>query len=158
MGTNNQEYSVNKALAAGSRYRILIATAIGGSMDKILFIYTNDRPRAESVMTHLSSGPLMNSEDSAATSRENEIRRTTEEEETVRSGIPVVLHRSATLAFDYDKFDYLIAMDENNLRNMKRFVGSDEECGPPLLNMLAEVVMKRRTKTNQDSSSLVAGR
>ena len=28
---------------------------------------------------------------------------------------------------DYDKFDYLIAMDENNLRNMKRFVGSDEE-------------------------------
>ena len=28
---------------------------------------------------------------------------------------------------DYRHYDYLIAMDHNNLRNMKRFVGSDPE-------------------------------
>lgn len=26
---------------------------------------------------------------------------------------------------DYETYDYLIAMDRNNLRNMVRFVGSD---------------------------------
>ena len=26
---------------------------------------------------------------------------------------------------DYEAYDYLIAMDRNNLRNMQRFVGSD---------------------------------
>ena len=28
---------------------------------------------------------------------------------------------------DYDYYDYIIAMDRNNLRNMKRFVGDDEK-------------------------------
>ena len=28
---------------------------------------------------------------------------------------------------DYDTFDYLIAMDRNNLRNMQRFVGNDPQ-------------------------------
>ena len=28
---------------------------------------------------------------------------------------------------DYETYDYLIAMDHNNLRNMERFVGSDPE-------------------------------
>ena len=28
---------------------------------------------------------------------------------------------------DYETYDYLIAMDRNNLRNMVRFVGSDPE-------------------------------
>ena len=28
---------------------------------------------------------------------------------------------------DYAYYDYIIAMDRNNLRNMKRFVGSDEQ-------------------------------
>ena len=28
---------------------------------------------------------------------------------------------------DYDKFDYIIAMDRNNLRNLRRVIGEDEE-------------------------------
>ena len=28
---------------------------------------------------------------------------------------------------DYETYDYLVAMDRNNLRNMARFVGSDPE-------------------------------
>ena len=28
---------------------------------------------------------------------------------------------------DYETYDYLIAMDHNNLRNMARFVGGDPE-------------------------------
>ena len=28
---------------------------------------------------------------------------------------------------DYDYYDYIIAMDRNNLRNMKKFVGDDEK-------------------------------
>lgn len=28
---------------------------------------------------------------------------------------------------DYDKFDYIIAMDRNNLRNLRRIIGEDED-------------------------------
>ena len=95
-------------------------------MIKILFICHGNICRstmAESVMTHLVKEAGLSDEfeiDSAATSREE-------------IGNPphygtVVPHRSRQMTeTDYDKFDYLIAMDENNLRNMKRFVGSDEE-------------------------------
>ena len=34
---------------------------------------------------------------------------------------------------DYGYYDYIIAMDRNNLRNMVRFVGDDPECKVSLL-------------------------
>ena len=105
-------------------------------MIKILFICHGNICRstmAESVMTHLVNEAGLSDEfeiDSAATSRE-EIGNPPHYG-TVKKlgevGIPVVPHRSRQMTeADYDKFDYLIAMDENNLRNMKRFVGNDEE-------------------------------
>lgn len=105
-------------------------------MTKILFICHGNICRstmAESVMTHLVNEAGLSDEfeiDSAATSRE-EIGNPPHYG-TVKKlgevGIPVVPHRSRQMTeTDYDRFDYLIAMDENNLRNMKRFVGSDEE-------------------------------
>lgn len=105
-------------------------------MIKILFICHGNICRstmAESVMTNLVKEAGLNDKfeiDSAATSRE-EIENpphhgTVAKLEEV--GIPIVPHRSRQMTVaDHDYFDYLVAMDENNLRNMKRFVGSDEE-------------------------------
>ena len=90
-------------------------------MTKILFICHGNICRstmAESVMTHLVNEAGLSDEfeiDSAATSRE-EIGNPPHYG-TVKKlgevGIPVVPHRSRQMT--------------NNLRNMKRFVGSDEE-------------------------------
>ena len=111
-------------------------------MIKILFICHGNICRstmAESVMTHLVNEAGLSDEfeiDSAATSREeigNPLHYGTVKK-LGEVGIPVVPHRSRQMTeTDYDKFDYLIAMDENNLRNMKRFVGSDEESKVSLL-------------------------
>ena len=91
-------------------------------MIKILFICHGNICRstmAESVMTHLVKEAGLSDEfeiDSAATSRE-EIGNPPHYG-TVKKlgevGIPVVPHRSRQMTeTDYDKFDYLIAMDEN---------------------------------------------
>lgn len=68
--------------------------------------------------------------DSAATSREeignpphygtiNKLRQV---------GIPVLPHRATQMTRqDYQKYDYLIGMDEWNIRNMLRIVGKDPE-------------------------------
>ena len=41
-------------------------------------------------------------------------------------GIPVLPHRAVQMTKkDYEKYDYLIGMDEANIRNMKRIVGGD---------------------------------
>ena len=105
-------------------------------MTKILFICHGNICRstmAESVMTHLVNEARLSDEfeiDSAATSRE-EIGnpphyRTVKK--LWKEGIPVIPHRSRQMTEDdYNRFDYLIAMDENNLLNMKRFVGGAEE-------------------------------
>lgn len=43
-------------------------------------------------------------------------------------GIPVLPHRAVQLKkSDYDKYDYIIGMDEWNLRNIMRILGSDLE-------------------------------
>lgn len=43
-------------------------------------------------------------------------------------GIPVLPHRAVQMtAKDYEKYDYLIGMDEWNIRNMKRIVGKDPQ-------------------------------
>ena len=68
--------------------------------------------------------------DSAATSREeigNPIHRG-----TVgilrRYGIPFDDHRAVQITkADYDKYDYILTMDDNNIRNAMRIFGSDPE-------------------------------
>ena len=43
-------------------------------------------------------------------------------------GIPVVPHRAVQMtAADYEKYDFLIGMDEANIRNMNRIAGGDQE-------------------------------
>lgn len=105
-------------------------------MVKILFVCHGNICRstmAESVMTYLVRQRHI--EDrfqiaSAATSRE-EIGNgphygTVGQLRAV--GIPVIPHRAVQMTKqDYDKYDYLIGMDDANIRNMTRIVGSDPE-------------------------------
>ncbi len=105
-------------------------------MIKILFICHGNicrSPMAEFVMRHLVSERGLEKEifvSSAATSTEElgnpvypPARRMLE-----KHGISCMgkTARQMTKA-DYDAYDYLIAMDHHNLRNMKRFVGEDSK-------------------------------
>ena len=88
---------------------------------------------AESVMTHLIKENNLQSTisvDSAATSTE-EIGNPPHHG-TVRKlkevGIPVVPHRARQMKKqDYAEYDYLIGMDDWNIRNMNRIAGGDPE-------------------------------
>ena len=88
---------------------------------------------AESVMTHLIKESNLQSVifvDSAATSTE-EIGNPPHHG-TVRKlkevGIPVVPHRARQMKKqDYAEYDYLIGMDDWNIRNMTRIAGGDPE-------------------------------
>ena len=88
---------------------------------------------AESVMTHLINENNLQSTisvDSAATSTE-EIGNPPHHG-TVRKlkevGIPVVPHRARQMKKqDYAEYDYLIGMDDWNIRNMTRIAGGDPE-------------------------------
>ncbi len=88
---------------------------------------------AESVFTHMVNSRNLSylfEIASAATSREeignpphhgtvNKLRR---------EGIPVVPHRAVQMTkADYDYYDYLIGMDEWNIRNMNRIAGGDPD-------------------------------
>ena len=105
-------------------------------MIKILFICHGNICRstmAESVMTHLIKENNLQSTisvDSAATSTE-EIGNPPHHG-TVRKlkevGIPVVPHRARQMKKqDYAEYDYLIGMDDWNIRNMTRIAGGDPE-------------------------------
>ena len=107
-----------------------------GAMIKILFICHGNICRstmAESVMTYFVKQDHL--EDrfviaSAATSREEigngphygtvgKLREV---------GIPVVPHRAVQMTkADYDRYDYLIGMDDANIRNMTRIADGDPE-------------------------------
>ena len=69
--------------------------------------------------------------DSAATSREeigNGVHYGTRRK-LAEVGIPCEDHRAKQVTKkDYDKFDYLIVMDTNNVRNLNRIIGSDPDC------------------------------
>ncbi|MDE7186632.1 MAG: low molecular weight phosphotyrosine protein phosphatase [Lachnospiraceae bacterium] len=88
---------------------------------------------SESVMTHLVKQRHLEHYfqiASAATSREeigngphygtvNKLRAV---------GIPVIPHRAVQMTkADYHKYDYLIGMDDANIRNMTRIAGGDPE-------------------------------
>ena len=68
--------------------------------------------------------------DSAATSREeigNGVHHGTRRK-LAEEGIPCGDHRARQVTkADYEHFDFLIIMDENNRRNLMRIIGSDPE-------------------------------
>ena len=105
-------------------------------MTRVLFVCHGNICRstmAESVMTHLINENNLQSTisvDSAATSTE-EIGNPPHHG-TVRKlkevGIPVVPHRARQMKKqDYAEYDYLIGMDDWNIRNMNRIAGGDPE-------------------------------
>ena len=105
-------------------------------MIKILFICHGNicrSPMAEFVMKHLVSQSGLTSEihiASAATSTEeigNDIHRGTRQKLT-QMKIPFSRRqaRQVTKA-DYKEYDYMIVMDGNNIRNLRRIIGEDRE-------------------------------
>lgn len=105
-------------------------------MIKILFVCHGNICRstmAESVLTHMVKQRHIDhlfEINSAATSREeignpphhgtvNKLRQV---------GIPLIPHRAVQMTkADYEKYDYLIGMDDWNIRNMLRIAGSDPD-------------------------------
>ena len=105
-------------------------------MHKILFVCHGNicrSPMAEFVMKKLVSDMGLSHEfyiESAATSREEignpvyqPVRKLLSQHGIDTSGKTA---RQMTKA-DYDRFDYIVAMDRNNLRNMERIIGRDTE-------------------------------
>ena len=98
-------------------------------MTRILFVCHGNicrSPMAEFVMKHLVHKAGRDSEfqiDSAATSTEeigNGMHRGTVEK-LREQGVPFTNHRARQItAADYEKYDYLIGMDEENIFNMQR--------------------------------------
>ena len=105
-------------------------------MISILFVCHGNICRstmAESVMTYLVSKRHLSDQfqiASAATGRE-EIGNSPHYGTVGKLravGIPVVPHRAVQMTKqDYDKYDYLIGMDDANIRNMTRIAGGDPE-------------------------------
>lgn len=103
-------------------------------MIKVLFICHGNicrSPMAEFVMKHITRNAHLEDKiyiSSAATSTEelgNDMHCGTRQK-LKQMGIPFEKRaaRQVTKA-DYTEYDYLIVMDENNLRNLKRIVGPD---------------------------------
>ena len=101
---------------------------------KILFICHGNicrSPMAEFVMKHMVREEGLEKNfyiASAATSREeigNDIHYGTRAK-LREEGIPFARRQAVQLRLeDYEKYDYLIAMDRNNLRNIQRIIGED---------------------------------
>ena len=103
---------------------------------KVLFLCHGNICRstmAQSVMTYMVAQRHREADfyiDSAATSREeignpphygtvNKLRQV---------GIPLVPHRARQMTKqDYEEYDYLIGMDDANIRNMERIAGGDPD-------------------------------
>lgn len=105
-------------------------------MIQILFICHGNICRstmAQSIMSHLIKQQGLSDHfyiDSAATSRE-EIGNPPHHGTVAKLrqvNIPVIPHRAVQMTkADYDKYDYLIGMDEANIRNMNHIAGGDPE-------------------------------
>ena len=111
---------------------------LGGEkfMTRVLFVCHGNICRstmAESVLTHMVKQRHIDhlfEINSAATSREeignpphhgtvNKLRQV---------GIPLIPHRAVQMTkADYEKYDYLIGMDDWNIRNMLRIAGGDPD-------------------------------
>jgi len=105
-------------------------------MTKILFVCHGNicrSPMAEFVFKDLVKNKKCDSAffiDSAATSSEelgNEMHIGTRRKLT-KENVPYTSHSARKLTLsDYNKYDYIIGMDENNIRNMMRIFGEDRE-------------------------------
>ena len=105
-------------------------------MTKILFICHGNICRstmAEFVMKDLvnKAGLIDNIYiESAATSRE-EIGNDTDprtKRKLTEMGVPFTKRKARQMTkADYEEFDYIICMDDNNMRNMMRIIGSDTD-------------------------------
>ena len=105
-------------------------------MISILFVCHGNicrSPMAESIMTHMVKTRNLETQfqiSSAATSRE-EIGNTPHYGTVGKLravGIPLVPHRAVQMTrADYKEYDYLIGMDQMNIRNMMRILGDDAE-------------------------------
>lgn len=105
-------------------------------MKKILFICHGNicrSPMAEFVFKNIVKSAGKENEyfiDSAATSTEeigNGIHYGTKAK-LRQMNVPFTNHRARQITIDdYNDFDLLICMDKNNLRNMERILGSDDE-------------------------------
>ena len=105
-------------------------------MTKILFICHGNICRstmAEFVMKDLvnKAGLIDNIYiESAATSRE-EIGNDTDprtKRKLTEMGVPFTKRKARQMTkADYENFDYIICMDDNNMRNMMRIIGSDTD-------------------------------
>lgn len=105
-------------------------------MIKVLFCCHGNICRstmAQSILTHMVKERGMSASfhiDSAATSRE-EIGNPPHYgtvDKLRQVGIPLVPHRARQMTKqDYKEFDYLIGMDDANVRNMERIAGGDPE-------------------------------
>lgn len=68
--------------------------------------------------------------DSAATSREEIGNSIYPQARSVlqRHGVPMYAHRARQVTkHDYEEFDYLVVMEEYNIRNLKRVIGEDRD-------------------------------
>ena len=105
-------------------------------MIKVLFICHGNicrSPMAEMVLKHMVRERRIADKfyiDSAATSREeigNGVHYGTRQK-LAQVGVACENHRAVQVTkADYDKFDYLIVMDTNNVRNLMRIIGSDPD-------------------------------
>ena len=105
-------------------------------MIKILFVCHGNICRstmAEYVMKHLVKQAGLEGEfyiDSAATSREeigNGVHHGTKRK-LAQMGVPCGDHRARQVTWrDYEAFDYIIGMDNANIRNLRRMLKNDPE-------------------------------
>lgn len=105
-------------------------------MIKVLFICHGNicrSPMAEMVLKHMVRERRIADKfyiDSAATSREeigNGVHYGTRQK-LAQVGVPCEDHRAIQVTrADYDKYDYLIVMDTNNVRNLMRIIGRDPD-------------------------------
>lgn len=105
-------------------------------MTKILFVCLGNicrSPMAEFVLKDMVRRRGMEAQfyiDSAATSTEeigNGVHYGTRQK-LAQQGIPCEGHRAVQMTrADYDKYDYLIGMDDANVRNMMRIAGGDPQ-------------------------------
>lgn len=105
-------------------------------MTKLLFICHGNICRstmAEMVFKHIIRKEGLDKHflvDSMATSREelgNPVHPGTRRK-LAEVGIPCLDHRATQMTkTDYDRYDYLIVMDHNNIRNLMRIIGTDPE-------------------------------